>query len=249
MGFFDSVATGLQNLASGATFGAIPRDTSKDATSKSFEQRFNDLKSSGAYGNQSPEQRQNQSLDNASAGFNQLSNLGSELINNQNSATSLYDQGFQQNANSIAAESQLAPMNAGDAARAAQDAYDMQRNQAVQDKQLIQANEIQNNVGQLASIGGTIAQQNSDAFNTNLFSQAGLEANRTANQNAINAQNLQNQQLQSNALLGLGSSAATAGYNAFKSPATPPTQYGTAMQVDTIPGTQNATNNYNTQNA
>lgn len=249
MGFFSSVATGLQNLASGATFGAIPRDTSQDATSKSFEQRFSDLKTSGAYGNSSSEQKQNQNLDNSNYGFNQLSDLGNQIIANENSATALYDKGFQQNANSIAAEAQLAPLNAGDAARAAQDSYDMQRNQAIQDKQLIQANELQNNIGQLAGVGSTLAQQNSDAYNTNLFAQAGLEANRTANQNALNIQNTQLQQQQTNALLGLGSTVGATAYNAFNSPNTQQQTYGTAQKVNNYPEYSNASLNTNTQNS
>lgn len=215
MGFFSNV----QNFISSATFGAVPRDTSGDATAESFEEKFKKLKSSGAYGTSGDTGAiQNRNLENVNSGFNQLVDLGTQLQNQDNSATGLYDKTMQDNAQAIAAQAQLAPVSSADAMRAAQDAYDAQRAKAIKDEAYIKAGELQNNAGQVASVGSNMANQYSDAYNTNLFGQAGLEMNRSANQNKLDIANQQALMQENNALLGAGAAVATGLYNAFNKP-------------------------------
>jgi hypothetical protein len=201
MGFFSTI----QNQLSATTFGLIPRDASDDIKAESFEDKFNKLKSSGAYGTSGDTGViQNTNLGNIHTGFNQLVDLGTQLQNQDNSATGLYDKTMQDSAQAIAAQAQLAPVSSADALRAAQDAYDTQRAQAIKDEAYIKAGELQNNAGQLASVGSNMANQYSDAYNTNLFGQAGLEQNRSANQNRLDTANQQALMKENNALLGAG---------------------------------------------
>jgi hypothetical protein len=217
MGFFSNI----QNVLSGATFGLIPRDSSNDVTSQSFEDKFASLKSSGAYGSSGDTgAMQNKNLENINSGFNQLVDVGNELRFSSNSATNLYDNTLQDNAQAIAAQAQLAPVSSADAMRAAQDAYDMQRAKAIKDEAYIKAGELQSNAGQLASIGSNMANQYSDAYNTNLFGQAGLESTRSANQNRLDINNQQMALKENNALLGAGAAGITGLYNAFNNPTT-----------------------------
>lgn len=215
MGFFSNI----QNALSDATFGLIPPDTSEDVTAPSFEEKFNALKSSGAFGTSGDTGAiQNRNLENINSGFNQLVDLGTQLQNQDNGATGLYDKTMQDNAQAIAAQAQLAPVSSADAMRAAQDAYDAQRAQAIKDEAYIKAGELQNNAGQLASVGSNMANQYSDAYNTNLFGQAGLEQNRSANQNRLDIANQQALLQENNALLGAGAAGVTGLYNAFNKP-------------------------------
>lgn len=212
MGFFSNI----QNALAGASFGLIPRDTSNDVTAQTFEDKFNALKSSGAYGTSGDTGAiQNRNLENVNSGFNQLVDLGTQLQNQENSATGLYDKTMQDNAQAIAAQAQLAPVSSADAMRAAQDAYDTQRAKAIKDEAYIKAGELQNNAGQLASVGSNMANQYSDAYNTNLFGQAGLEQNRSANQNRLDIANQQALMKENNALLGAGAAGVAGLYNAF----------------------------------
>lgn len=212
MGFFSNI----QNTLSATTFGLIPRDASGDIKAESFEDKFNKLKSSGAYGTSGDTGAiQNTNLGNIHTGFNQLVDLGTQLQNQDNSATGLYDKTMQDSAQAIAAQAQLAPVSSADALRAAQDAYDTQRAQAIKDEAYIKAGELQNNAGQLASVGSNMANQYSDAYNTNLFGQAGLEQTRSANQNRLDIANQQALMKENNALLGAGAAGVAGLYNAF----------------------------------
>lgn len=215
MGFFSNI----QNALSDATFGLIPPDTSEDVTAPSFEEKFNALKSSGAFGTSGDTGAiQNRNLENINSGFNQLVDLGTQLQNQDNGATGLYDKTMQDNTQAIAAQAQLAPVSSADAMRAAQDAYDAQRAQAIKDEAYIKAGELQNNAGQLASVGSNMANQYSDAYNTNLFGQAGLEQNRSANQNRLDIANQQALLQENNALLGAGTAVTSALYKSFNKP-------------------------------
>ena len=212
MGFFSSI----QNVLSGATFGLIPRDSSHDITVASLEERLNALKASGAWGSSGDTTAlQNRNLDNLNSGANQLVDLGTQLQNQDNSATGLYDKTMQDNAQAIAAQAQLAPVSSADAMRAAQDAYDAQRAKAIKDEAYIKAGELQNNATQLASVGSNMANQYSDAYNTNLFGQAGLEQTRSANQNRLDIANQQESLKENNALLSAGAAGLAGLYNSL----------------------------------
>lgn len=213
MGMFSSISRNIQNTLSGATFGIVPRDTSGDVTSESFESKLNKLRQSGAMGSQSNESLQNTNFGNIDTGFNLLTEQGSNIKGGQSRAADLFNQSMADSTQAIAAQSQLAPVDSALALRNAQDLYDQQRTQALNDAALVKASEMQQGASQLGNIGSTLAGQYSDAFNTNMFVQSGLEANRSSNQmqQNIQAQDLANKQ--GAALTGALSSTAQSLFN------------------------------------
>lgn len=215
MGFFSSI----QNTLSGATFGLIPRDTSNDVGSESFQTKLNNLRDSGALGSGTNQQDTN--FGNINQGFNIVEQQAAALRGGNNKATELFKQQLIDQAQATAAQSQITPVDYGIAMRQAQDIYDQQRSQAIRDQVLLEANDRMNTASQLGNIGGSLAGQYSDAFNTNMFGQAGLETNRSQNalQSNISASELANRQNAAyQSALGAGANALFDAYKKSNKP-------------------------------
>lgn len=233
MGFFSSI----QNTLSGATFGLIPRDTSNDVGSESFQTKLNNLRDSGALGTGTNQQDKN--FGNINQGFDIVNQQGNELQSGNNKATDLFKQQLIDQAQATAAQSQITPVDYGIAMRQAQDIYDQQRAQSIRDQVLLEANDRMNTASQLGNIGGSLAGQYSDAFNTNMFGQAGLETNRSQNalQSNISSTELANRQNAAyQSALGAGAQALFNSFNTPKAPATTSIPQGmgtgTAAMID-----------------
>lgn len=217
MGFFSSI----QNTLSEVTGGLVPRDTSGDVGYESFQEKLNKLRESGAMGSGTNQQDKN--FGTINQGFNILNQQGTELQRGDSRAGELFKQQLIDQAQATAAQSQITPVDYGIAMRQAQDIYDQQRTQAIRDQALLEANERMNTASQLGNIGASMAGQYSDAFNTNMFGQAGLETNRSQNalQSNISATELANKQNAAyQSALGAGAQALFSSFNTPKAQTT-----------------------------
>lgn len=219
MGFFSSI----QNTLSEVTGGLVPRDTSGDVGYESFQEKLNKLRESGAMGSGGGTNLQDRNFGTINQGFNILNQQGSELQRGDSRAGELFKQQLIDQAQATAAQSQITPVDYGIAMRQAQDIYDQQRTQAIRDQALLEANERMNTASQLGNIGASMAGQYSDAFNTNMFGQAGLETNRSQNalQSNISATELANRQNAAyQSALGAGAQALFSSFNTPKAQTT-----------------------------
>lgn len=196
---------------------------------ESFESRLKNLQTSGALGSDS-KNIQTKNLANINEGYTIAAQQAKDILAGNNSAVNLFDQSIKDQTQANIANAQMSPVNYAQALRTAQEIYDQQVAQAINDATIVKASELQGNASTLGNIGAQLSGQYSNAFNENVSNAAGLQTGlaRTDLQRNLNESEMI--QRQNAARLAAASSLGTTAMGAFGGTGTQQTQTPTGEQ-------------------